>query len=222
MAIDAAIIFVEHFRQFCSPFRPRQCVPSRSASHDPLEISHARWAISAKLRFCTDEPERFPLPRINTHRWFDIPLCLLLVGIGVAARVIRSLDRRTSDLMAHRERRYNAGDKKWSCALRKSRSFTRSKRNALRCTYACVREVASLHSLSHPSVRGRNSEFPIRSSGLNAFNRAISLKRTRLELEPWPVSRKKTAPHRSLAVIVVDVMEVRRIRESAVLVTGAP
>lgn len=42
-----------------------------------------------------------------------------------------------------------------------------------------------------------------------------------LELESWPVSRKKAAPHWPLVVIVVDVVKVRRVREAAVLVTGA-
>jgi len=43
---------------------------------------------------------------------------------------------------------------------------------------------------------------------------------TGLKLELWPVSRKKAAPHRSL-VIIVNVVEVRRIRKAAVFVTRA-
>lgn len=43
-----------------------------------------------------------------------------------------------------------------------------------------------------------------------------------LKLESWPVSRKKAAPHWPLVVVVVDVVEIGRIRETAILVTGAP
>lgn len=35
------------------------------------------------------------------------------------------------------------------------------------------------------------------------------------------MSRKKAASHWSLIVIVVDIVEVRRVREAAVLITGA-
>lgn len=127
----------------------------------------------------------------------------------------RTLDRRASDLMAYPIR--EATIRKWSSSSRRSRSFTRSKRNALRHV---MREAQFSHSRHH-SVRSKTRGSRLRTSRWIERGDRETSPQGCLKLELRPVSRKKAAPHWPLVVIVVDVVEIGRIRVTAVLVTGA-